>query len=57
MDTFHQQTEGPAANDNLEEDQFVAVREYLRYRLLRWETVREHKRRWPWSNRGISGNE
>ena len=30
----------------------VLVREYLRYRLGDWETVREHKRKWPRRKRG-----
>jgi hypothetical protein len=33
---------------------FLIVREYLRHRFNRWETVRAHRRRWPRTTGAIS---
>ncbi len=44
---LRQETEGAANDNEPEENPIVEVREYLRCRLLRWETVRQHTRKWP----------
>jgi hypothetical protein len=38
----------------LDEDRLVFVREYLRYRLDKWETVTSHLRKWPCSSKAKS---
>jgi hypothetical protein len=45
------------ATGDLIGDYVVFVREYLRLRYDRWETVRSHIRKWPRSREAKSGNE
>ena len=42
MSALRQETEGASIEGDL-----VFVREYLRYRLGKWERVRSHFRNWP----------
>jgi hypothetical protein len=42
MSALRQETEGSSI-----EGVIVFVREYLRYRLGKWEAVKSHLRRWP----------
>ena len=56
MTILAEETEGDLIEDQrLEDDPFVNVREYLRYRYSHWETVREHERNWPRRKRGQFG--
>jgi len=50
MSILRQITDG-----DLIEGQMVFVREYLRFRLGCWQTVRSHLRKWPRSREAKSG--